>query len=444
MIVDLSDFRPTPTQHRFLASRARHVAFFGGYGSGKTRAGAEMALDLACANPGCAGIVVSPTWQMLQRTTLRTLREAIPRQIVASEHLSERRIRLVNGADVFFGSADKPGSLEGTNLAWAWLDEARLVSAESWRVLQGRVRDARARRLQLVVTTTPATGWLSEFFDGSEGRAHFHGSTAENAANLAPGFLDSLRRSYSQRLAEALIDGRFAMISGAVYSEWDESRHLVDWDDDGRHALLLGVDVGVRSPAVVAAHLVARPTITRCGSIVPAGSLVVVDEWVPDETPTIRLAPAMRQRWPDPQAVYVDKAGGARDQAGGASSIHYLAAEYGAGIVRAETDPARTWIPHGVALVQARLAPVGGGRPHLYVSRRLVDGPARGIVRAMRGYRYPEGRSGRAISDHPWKDGTHDHVADALRYLVLGAERADEGPTGGHIPVRTTWQGATR
>ncbi len=129
IIVETDDFEPTKSQAAYLASTARVAAMLGGYGSGKSRALAEKMLDLAAANPGCDGMLVAPTWGVLHKTTLRQFYDvsdpdagACPRELVAEVNAGKRYIRLVNNARIYYASADRPGTLEGANLAFFGLD----------------------------------------------------------------------------------------------------------------------------------------------------------------------------------------------------------------------------------------------------------------------------------------------------------------------------------
>lgn len=67
----------------------------------------------------------------------------------------------------------------------------------------------------------------------------------------------------------------------------------------------------------------------------------------------------------------------------------------------------------GVDLLRALLAPALG-RPRL-----TIDPRCRHLVRAMESYHYPSSRRSEA-AETPEKDGRHDHLIDALRYLAVG------------------------
>jgi hypothetical protein len=423
--------------------------FSGGYGAGKSRTGAEKVLDLVAANPGVSGLVVSPTYQMGRRTVREALRTVFPGRIY-TERAADKEWQCVNGARIYFGSADKPGSLEGTNVGWAWVDEARLVGAEAWRTISGRVRDKRAKLSQVIVTTTPAMGWLHDEF-GTEVpgvRERIVASTRENAANLSVGFVEELERTFTKRQARALIDGEFTLASGAVFEEWSPTRNLVPWEIQPNLPTYLMIDFGVRKPAVLLAQ-VPSFDIFLGGQTIQRGTIVIADELHPDETPTVRLVERIRDRWPwlSPTAIYCDPAGNARDQNSGMPSVHTLETAFGsvdgAGRrrVRFSTDPEERWIPNGVALMQGAVSP-SSGPPRLVVARQLADPKTRskrGIVAVMEGARYPEKATG-SSPDHPVKDGELEHCFDAARYGVQGILR-DEGAVSPNLRLLRGYAG---
>lgn len=419
--------------------------FSGGYGGGKTRTGAEKVLELTGANPGVAGLVVSPTYQMGRRTVREALRKVFPAQVYR-ERAADKEWEIVNGARIYFGSADKPGSLEGTNVGWAWIDEARLVNAEAWRTIVGRVRDQRAKLSQVIVTTTPAMGWLhDEFAHHVPGvRERIVASTRENAHNLAPGFVEELERTFSRRQARALIDGEFTLASGAVFEEWSPDRSLIDWTIQPRVRTVLGIDFGVRSPSVILAQILAFDWATPT-EVIPAGTVIIADELHPDETPTVHLVGKIRDRWPGVavDAIYCDPAGNARDQNSGMPSVWTLESAFGK-CVRWSTEPDERWIPNGIALLQGALSP-SSGSPRVRIARPLADPRSRskrGIVSTLEGTRYPERQTG-SSPDHPVKDGVLDHCLDATRYLVQGIIR-DEGRVPSNLRLLRGYAGQGR
>src|SRR5262249_13756441 len=113
-------------QEDFAASSALFRGFVGGISSGKSFA---LCYDLLRrAKPGRLYMVVAPTFCQLSDSTFRSflyvgeqmsliVRDSIKRSPPPS-------LRLVNGAEVLFRSADVPDRLYGPNLSGVALDEA--------------------------------------------------------------------------------------------------------------------------------------------------------------------------------------------------------------------------------------------------------------------------------------------------------------------------------
>jgi len=446
VIVRASDRVPTPSQQRAMDARDEWVALLGGYGSGKTSTGAEIALDLAAANAGQDGMIVAPTWGLLYRVTLPAFVDkdrpwvgACPGQLVAEDRRGAKapNILLVNGSRVFLGSAGNPGSLEGANLSWIWGDEARLYSKEAWQIIVGRLRFSAAKRLQGVLTTTPSWGWLHDEFAGkkAEGsRRAFHMSTRENAPHLAPGYIASLERTYSKRLAKSLIEGQWGSSENAVYPTFDmDTVHGIAWKYEARFQTVGVIDFGRRRPAVTLWQEIPFGWKLSNGKRALDNSWVCFRQYHLSQVSTAQLADHVREDLEQKKIKvaqwFCDPAGNATTSAG-ISDVHVLE-NHGLRPVNFTTDDELTHIPNGVDLVDGMLLNTLD-ETRLFVAKDLAEdewGP-RGIVRSMESYAYPEARQGRPVSDVPIKDGTTDHACDCVRYLVINLveQRGLSGP----------------
>lgn len=432
--VDALDWKPTASQWAAASARAKVVALMGGYGSGKTRTGSEITLDLAAENAGLAGMIVAPTYGLLRRVILPTFLAACPRQIIAQDATRDATnpyLRLINGSTIYLGSATNPGSLEGSNLAWFWVDEGRLISAAAWQVIIGRHRVKGAKRLQGIVTTTPAAGWLQEEFGSpKQGRATVHISTRENVRNLAPGFIEDLERTYSARLAQRLIEGRFGASELAVYGSFEPERHVIDWRFSPERGRLAGVvDFGRRRPAFLLFQQPLAGEPLSNGRQALDGTWICVAEHHPEQVTTPALIDGIKStlrargvpQRPDGSFEvsewYCDPAGNQQQAIVGVSDVHMFERS-GLGPMQWCTDDVLTFIPRGVEIVDGMLLNTRG-ETRLYVSRDIADGGQRGIVKSLQGYSYKPGRGSEPISDQPVKDGVTDHACDALRYLIV-------------------------
>ena len=402
------DYVPLPACVPFHECGAPVTLLRGGVGSGKTKAGSAEALFLALENPGCDGMVVAPTHGILTRTTLRAILDLLPRELLTRHFKLERYLQLINGARIYYGSADRPETLEGATVAWAWGDEIRYWPQAAWDILTARVREPRAQRERIIATSTPNIGWMYDLFGGGvDGHQDIRLRTEDNTY-LRPTYLARLKASYSERLYEQYAKGEWVMLEGAVYEEFDEALHVRDLGSP-MGPVECWFDPGQRWPHVLLVDV--------------RGDLAyVVDEYCPDGMSTEQLMrhhvlPGYeRHGWARGELV-VDPAANAVTSVVGYSEIASLEANGWQGLVRTITSPAQRHIRTGVREVSARLKSADG-KVRLFFHPRLRDtGGPRGILKCLRGYSYPKRKTGRA--QEPVKDDINDHGCDALRYGVV-------------------------
>ena len=178
-----------------------------GRGWGKTQVGAAEAVWHASWNDGARVAAIGPTAGDLRRTlfegTSGLLSAAPPEcleggSVATAYNRSLFELKFANGSLITGFSAAEPDRLRGSNNSFAWADEvagwepARMQ--ETWDMLALSLRAGRQPRV--IVTTTPKpTPLLRNLLARSDVRV-VRGSSYENAANLAPGFIAQLRARY--------------------------------------------------------------------------------------------------------------------------------------------------------------------------------------------------------------------------------------------------------
>ncbi|MBK7380423.1 MAG: hypothetical protein IPJ03_15825 [Ignavibacteriales bacterium] len=274
-----------------------HIAFIGGFGSGKTYAACYKALGLACANPDTAGMLVSPTFPMLRDTTRRTFLEILQLEEVSYElKITENKIRILEpNAEIWFRSADDPNKLKGSNLAWVGLDEAAQMSKEAYDISLSRMRDPKANIKQLFITTTPeGFNWV---YDISQKIKMVHSSTEDNVY-LDKDYVEMLYSSYDEQLVKQYIKGEFVLLNkGRVYYCFDRNIQLTDITYNPSLPINLCVDFNINP---------------MCWAIVQTveGVDVVVDEIVLRNANTELAANTFINKYPDKVvSIYGDYSG---------------------------------------------------------------------------------------------------------------------------------------
>lgn len=148
---------------------------------------------------------------------------------------------LDTGSKVMCFSGEDADSWRGPNFHFAWCDELAKWSQASacWDVLNAAVRSGEQPRI--VVTTTPKPMRLLRRIRGMERCAFTSGTSRDNAANLAPGFVDDLEELYGvetpfarQEIGGVLLDDETGLLFDA-----DRFRYWRWVDVDGGRSLSL-------------------------------------------------------------------------------------------------------------------------------------------------------------------------------------------------------------
>ncbi|WP_299870618.1 terminase family protein [uncultured Hoeflea sp.] len=187
----------------------------GGRGSGKTRAGAEWVHGLASQlMPGLDGdgriALVAESFADAREVMIDGISGVLG---VAREHrpvfeATRRRLVWPSGAVAQMFSSEDPESLRGPQFDLAWCDELGKWrhARDTWDMLQFGLRLGRLPR-QLVTTTPRATPLMLALVKDPATRLT-RIRTLDNAANLAAGFLETIRARYGgTRLGRQELDG---------------------------------------------------------------------------------------------------------------------------------------------------------------------------------------------------------------------------------------------
>jgi len=163
---------------------------------------------------------------------------------------SKRRLEWPNGATATLFSSEEPDRLRGPQFAFGWLDEfAAWQNIQStWDMFSFGLRLGQHPRW--LVTTTPRAVKLLKEILARDDVVITSGSTFENAANLAPPFLEAIRRRYEgtrlgrQELhAELLTD-----TPGALWQQdWLDRDRVKNLPWDGWQRVVVAIDPAVTS-----------------------------------------------------------------------------------------------------------------------------------------------------------------------------------------------------
>ena len=447
----LAQWTLNPVQQAFLASEARFSFYVGGVGAGKTTAGALRAIAYALDHPGALGLIGAPTYPMLRDTTQRAFfallgepgdplpnpspvrgrgasrahadlpspgvsrgRVAEPGEagrgsaLSYSYHKVEGHLRLENGSEILFRSADQPDRMRGLTLAWFWLDEAPLCGYYAWQVLKGRLRQE-GYATQGWATGTPKgrDGFARDFeLHPRPSHALYRAATTANAAHLPQDYIDDL--GLSGALYDQEVLGLFTAFSGLVYAFSADATdgHIHEPEEGKRFARVIGgVDWGSTNPT--AAVIFGLDGDDRAWQL---------DEWYERRAPLDAVVL--------PALVDLTRTYGVETWYCGPDEPEHIAALQTA-LARAGLSsralPAEDAVRPGIQTVTRLLGRRGDGTRGLYVAPRCVH-----TIAEYGMYQYPA----QTLSPYPLPDAGRGTEATTLAF-GSGSGSGSPSPLGG-------------
>jgi len=373
-----------------------------GYGAGKTRALCAKACFLAAANQGFIGLVMEPTGPLIRdiwQEDFDDFLEAygIPYSFRASP-LPEYVLHLPLGdTKILCRSFENWQRCIGINAAWCLCDELDTVmpaiANKAFPKILGRLRAGNTR--QFAVASTPeGFRWMFNTFASEDAlsrtdRKLIKMRTADNP-HLPPDFIERLQANYDPNLLRAYLDGEFInLTTGTVYDRFDRAKHVVtQLPDYSEEPLRIGVDFNIGNMSAVIG--------IRSGK-----GLVIIDE-ISGAHDTDALGAEIRRRYPGHRLYgYPDASGGNRSTNATQTDIQILE-QYGISNQSPKSNPP---VRDRVAAVQALLE--NGKGEH----RLKISSTCKRMIECLELQCY-------SSNGAPDKEGGHDHMTDALGYLV--------------------------
>jgi hypothetical protein len=414
-----------PGQSAFLRDRAPGETLYqGGWGSGKSYAGARKLLVLHCCN-GCPSAAYAPTYGDLWRFVVPAIVAAcdewsLPCQVHKSipQHLS------VAGEIIWLLSTEDPGRIAGYEVGASWIDEAARVHCDPSDPLKdaplqirARLRHPAAKRLHLLLTTTPEgpDTWVEEQMirKPTPDRRAYYGSTLANPATPQV-YKDQIQATLPAQLADQYLLGRAVRFClDRAHPGFAPATHVRPQALDPARPLHVGQDFNV------------SPLCWIATQELPDGRVAVVDELVIRDHAQVDqgIHHAHARGWGKACLVVLhpDRSGNARHTVGDSEvrAARDAAAGLGWKVEVASATHANPLVVKRVNLVDRLIAPAAGA-PRLVVDPRCVR-----LIEELQSTRRL--KSG---GYDPGRDGSRGHILDALGYALWDLCRPGSGAGG--------------
>lgn len=214
----------------FNEANKRFNIWCGAVRSGKTYSSILKLLDFIKNGPPGDGMIIGVNRDSIQRNVLLELYRFLGWSPPGTK-VTETRMY---GRNIYFVGAHDEGAvrrIQGSTLAFAYVDEAACIPNPFWRMLQSRLS---VKGAQLFATCNPEgpRHWLkTDFID----RAHeldlaYWNFTLDDNPSLDERYKDSLKKEYTGSWYQRFILGQWAVASGVIFDGFDEDNVFVnDW-----------------------------------------------------------------------------------------------------------------------------------------------------------------------------------------------------------------------
>lgn len=389
----------TEPQEDFIFSEAIHPAMVAGYGAGKSQAAVIRIILLALQYPKMDFCFVEPTYDLIRLIAFPRFEEILDSWGVKYNlNKADAIIKLDNGSQIIFRSADSPERLVGFEVADAVIDEAdtlRIDQARTvWTKMLGRIRQRKHNGMPntlAAVSTPEGFGFMYEMW-GKEKREGYELIKAPTSSNpyLPDGYVAQLQATYSSSQLSAYLDGNFVNLNaGSVYHEFDRNLNATTEtiiDDDVLH---IGLDFNVANMSAVV-HVVRGDSVHAVNEITGVF-----------DTPT--MGRVLKEKYPAHRIlIYPDASGNARKSNNASESDHSILRSFGFQMLVNSRNP---FVKDRVLSVNAMINNQGERR--YFVNAQYCPSLAESLEKQS----YDK-------NGEPDKKSGFDHVVDATGYFI--------------------------
>lgn len=237
LTIDLS--RINPKQDEFMRSRARYVGYGGARGGGKSWAVRAKSIVMATSFPGIKQLIVRRTFDELKENHILPMLEILGRSVKYRD--KDHEIIFPNGSRIVFGYCDAEGDVrryQGQEYDIVYLDEATQLTEMQFQAFKAIIRGTNSFPKRMYITCNPGGvghAWVKRLFidrdfrdnENPEDYVFIQAGVYDNKVLLEtnPKYVEDLE-SLPYELREAWLHGKWDVMAGQYFSEWDRQIHV--------------------------------------------------------------------------------------------------------------------------------------------------------------------------------------------------------------------------
>lgn len=405
------NYKPNSWQKKFHASSSMHKCCAGALSSGKSVAAVVEMIVSCIEQPGSLWLVGRKTLPSLKDTILRTVMQWMPRELIQDFNKAFLTMKLINGSEIIFRPLDDPEKFKSLEIAGFIIEEANEVEKALYDILKTRVRqriNGASLKYKSIIMLNPVEEdhWIPQMFlfDRPKNHELFLSTTYDNLENVADGYIDNIKSTYSEEMQQRMLMGQFTKVhvGRPVYPQFKNGNYVSSIEHDTTLPIYRGWDFGYNKPACSWLQFKegqVRILASKQGKSIYLEQFIAFCRQYEDEFLRKKYDLSGRQL-PIQYIDYCDPRGSDESDKG-KTSVSIMNENGIFPVYR------RTFIEEGVKAVRNFMDTKNqDGHPNFQIHPRNTL-----AIEAFRGgYHREEGK------DYPVKDGTYDNIMDCIRY----------------------------
>lgn len=224
--------------------------YSGAVSAGKSYAGCCKAILLGIIYPGNRGLICRKEARSLYVSTLHTLLELLPKDMIISYNqmkgeIIHKSLDPLRPSKILLSGLDKradetyPMKIGSTEYCWIFVDEGTELDKGDWNMLITRLRyriphlsdESNAKIIRQMFTATnpdsPYHFLYKFFFESKEANRETILTTPYDNPTLTKDYIASLEASLSGIMRDRLLFGKWVAAEGIIYANFDPKRHVI-------------------------------------------------------------------------------------------------------------------------------------------------------------------------------------------------------------------------
>jgi len=212
---------------------------------GKTLLLINMLLYYGINKPRTTLLWVSPYYSMAVKVLSQIIDAIEFTPITKEANKSEKIISLVNGTRIYFRSAEKPETIRGLSIDYAFLDEAQDISDDAFNKAILPTLTAKGKKC-LIAGTPKSKNWFYQYFQRGE-EDNYNSYTAPSSISpfVSAEFLEEQKQSLPPSIYEQEFEAKWQEGDGEVFTNIDGVCILDEWGSTNQRTFG-GLDIGTK------------------------------------------------------------------------------------------------------------------------------------------------------------------------------------------------------